>query len=265
MPMISANGLNQYYERHGSGAPLLLLHGLGSSTRDWEYQIPAFAARYEVITVDVRGHGRSEKPPGPYSLPLFAADILALMRRLEIVPAHVVGISMGGMIAFQMAAQSPEAFRSMVIVNSAPELRLRTLAERLQAAQRMAIVRLLGMRRMGRFLAGRMFPRPEQADIRRTFEARWAENDRRAYLEAFKALLDWSVAEALPRMDIPALIVAAEADYTPVETKRAYAARMPRARVVVIPDSRHGTPVDQPQRFNQAVLDFLARVEAESA
>ncbi len=261
MPTVSVNGVKLYYERHGSGAPLLLIHGLGSSTRDWEYQIPAFSAAYEVIAFDVRGHGRSDKPRGPYSVSLFAADALALMRRLECFPAHVVGLSMGGMIALQMAVQSPAALRSMTLVNSPPELRPVTWGERFRAWQRVAMVRLLGMRRMGRFLAQRMFPQPEQAEIRRVFEARWAENDRRAYLAALKALLGWSVVEHLPQMDLPALMLAAEADYTPVEAYRAWAARMPRARLAVIRHSRHGTPVDQPQAFNRAVLDFLRDLE----
>ncbi len=264
MPTITANGVNLYYERHGRGRPLLLIHGLGSSTRDWEYQVPAFAEEYEVILCDVRGHGRSDKPPGPYSVPLFAADVLSLMRYLDILPAHVVGISMGGMIAFQMAADAPEALRSMVIVNSVPELLIKGVRERLEFSQRLLITRFLGMRRMGRFLAQRMFPEPEQAEIRRTFEERWAENDRRAYLEALKAVVNWSVADRLPEMDIPALIVAGEFDSFPLETKRAYAARMPRAEVVVVPDSRHGTPVDQPETFNRLVLDFLRRVEQET-
>ncbi len=264
MPFAFVNGLNLYYERHGRGTPLLFVHGLGSSTRDWEYQVPVFADAYEVILCDVRGHGRSDKPPGPYSVPLFAADILALMRHLEIIPAHVVGVSMGGMIAFQMAAEAPEALRSMVVVNALPELLVRGFWGRLEFAQRLAITRLLGMRRMGRFLAKRMFPEPEQAEIRRTFETRWAENDRRAYLEALKGVVNWSVAERLPEMDIPALIVAGEFDSFPLGAKRACAERMPRAELAVIPGSRHGTPVDRPEVFNRLVLNFLRRVEQKS-
>src|SRR5947207_2466572 len=117
MPTIQANGVDLYYEVHGSGEPVLLIHGLGSSTRDWAPQVPALSQRFQVIAFDVRGHGRSAKPKQRYSVKLFAADTAALIRTLDIAPAHVIGISMGGMIAFQLAVEAPQLVRSLVIVN----------------------------------------------------------------------------------------------------------------------------------------------------
>ena len=78
MPTQRANGIDIYYEMAGQGEPLLLLHGLGSRSDDWQLQMPAFAARYCVVAADMRGHGRSAKPPGPYSVPLMAAMPLAV-------------------------------------------------------------------------------------------------------------------------------------------------------------------------------------------
>jgi pimeloyl-ACP methyl ester carboxylesterase len=72
MPTIPVNDTHLYYEIHGEGQPLLLIHGLGSSTRDWELQVPEFAKSHRVITFDLRGHGRSDKPAGPYSMAMFA-------------------------------------------------------------------------------------------------------------------------------------------------------------------------------------------------
>src|SRR5580693_1022702 len=118
MPTARVNGIEVYYEQAGEGPPVLLLHGLGSSTRDWEYQTPELARAYRVIAVDVRGHGRSSRPPGPYSVSQFAEDAVALLRSLDAAPAHVIGLSMGGMIAFQMAVDHPEAVRSLAIINS---------------------------------------------------------------------------------------------------------------------------------------------------
>src|SRR5689334_6959438 len=96
------------YELNGAGAPVVLVHGLGSSGRDWEAQIAALAPRYRVLTYDVRGHGSTSKPRGPYTIPQFANDLAALMDALDHKPAHVVGISMGGMIAFQLAVDRPD-------------------------------------------------------------------------------------------------------------------------------------------------------------
>ena len=78
MPTIQINGIAEHYEIFGQGQPILFIHGLGSSSRDWEYQIDYFSKMYRVITIDVRGHGQSDKPPGPYSVPLFAADTAKL-------------------------------------------------------------------------------------------------------------------------------------------------------------------------------------------
>jgi 3-oxoadipate enol-lactonase len=138
----------------------------------------------------------------------------------------------------------------------------RTFKERMAFWQRIAIVQLVGMRKMGEVIGKGLFPRPEQAAVREEFVARWAENDKRAYLCALRALMGWSVADRLAAVDCPALVVSADQDYTPASAKEAYAARMRRAEVVVIPGSHHATPVDQADRFNAAVLDFLARQES---
>ena len=142
MSKLKVRDVNLHYEITGQGQPLLLIHGLGSSARDWELQVPVFAQNYRVVAFDVRGHGRSDKPPGPYSIPLFADDAAALIRALDIAPTHVVGISMGGMIALQLAVSAPELVRSLVVVNTGPELVPRTPRERLEVLQRLFLVRL---------------------------------------------------------------------------------------------------------------------------
>ena len=260
MPTTTVNEINLYHESTGRGDPLLLLHGLGSSGRDWALQVPEFAAHYQVITLDTRGHGRSDKPAGPYSVPLFASDVAAFLRRLAPGRVHLLGLSMGGMIALQLALDAPELVRSLIIANSAAELRPRTPAERFAIWQRFLLMRLAGMRQMGQYLARRFFPRPEQAEIRRIFIERWAENDKPAYLATMRALLGWSVADRLPAISQPVLILSAEYDYIPRYLTDRLCAALPQAQFQRIPDSRHGSPVDQPALFNRAVLDFLAQL-----
>jgi len=87
------NGTDLYYEVTGKGQPLAFIHGLGDSTQTWEKQVAFFSSTYKVVTFDVRGHGRSDKPAGPYSIPLFAEDTAGLLRSLQLAPAHVVGLS----------------------------------------------------------------------------------------------------------------------------------------------------------------------------
>lgn len=103
MPYLTVDGAQLYYEDAGSGPPLLFVHGLGSSTRDWFAQVPHFADRYRVLRLDLRGHGRSERTRGPYRIAQFARDVAVTLRKLDAVPAHVVGLSMGGMVTLQLS------------------------------------------------------------------------------------------------------------------------------------------------------------------
>jgi pimeloyl-ACP methyl ester carboxylesterase len=256
------NGVELYYEIHGSGEPALLVHGLGSSTLDWEPQIAALAQRFQVIAFDVRGHGRSGKPRQRYSVRLFAEDTAALIRALGLGPVHVVGISMGGMIAFQLAVTAPELVRSLTIVNSGPAMLVRTLAQRMMIWTRIAIVRFRGMRKMGEVLAGRLLPKPEHAALRAQFIERWAANDATAYLSALQGLINWDVTAALERIDCPVLVVGADQDYTPSAFKEAYTARIRGAKLVIIEDSRHMLPVERAEPFNAALLAFLSECSA---
>lgn len=260
--MITLGDLSTYYEQHGHGEPLLLIHGLGSSTEDWEPQVKALEGSFTVIAYDVRGHGKTAKPAGAYSVKQFAGDASRLIEQLGLGPVHVMGLSMGGMIAFQLAADYPALARSLVIVNSGPEMVLRTWKEKLGIAQRKLIVRWMGMQKMGEVLSTRLLPAPEHAAQREVFIERWARNDKRAYLRALNALVGWSVTNKLPSITCPVLVVTADQDYTPVAWKQWYTSLMPNASLVVIPESRHMMPVERPQPFHDALIPFLAGVGA---
>lgn len=257
MPKITLNNAEIYHETAGKGQVVLFIHGLGSSVRDWEMQIPAFSKSFQTVAFDLRGHGQSQKPQGPYSMSLFASDAAELIKSLGGAPVHVVGISLGGMVAFQFAVNHPELVKSLTIVNSGPEVVVRTLKDRWQVFLRFAIVRLLGMRKMGEVLSKRLFPKPEQTNLRDTFVERWAENDTRAYLDTLRAIVGWSVADRIGEIAAPTLVVAADGDYTPVSAKQEYVSKMMNAKLVVIQDSRHAVPVEKPEEFNKIVIGFL--------
>ncbi len=257
MPYLSVDDAQLYYDEEGSGPPLLFIHGLGSSTKDWFAQVPYFADQYRVIRIDLRGHGRSERTRGPYHIAQFARDVAVTLRRLDATPAHVVGLSMGGMVALQLAADAPRLVRRLVVVNSIADAKLNTWRDVWFYVSRRTAVQLLGMRRVGQIIGGRLFPNPDQTDLRREFVKRWSQNDRQAYLWAIDAILGWGVTERLPSISAPTLLVAAEHDYTPVATKNRIAARMPNARVAMVENARHALPVEKPDVFNAIVEDFL--------
>lgn len=258
MAKMNVNGINLAYEVSGEGPPLLFIHGLGSCALDWEHQVPAFAKSHQVITCDLRGHGNSDKPAGPYSIKMFAADAEGLLRALGIQSAHVVGVSLGGGIAFQLAADAPALVKTLTVVNSAPEMILHTFKERLGLWTRFFIVWTMGIAKMGAVIAPRLFPSPDHAALRDSFVQRFSRNDKRAYLAALRALVGWSVTARLGAIACPVLVISADQDYTPLALKEAYVAKMPEARLVVIPDSRHGVPMERPEQFNAVLTEFLA-------
>ena len=210
------------------------------------------------MTFDLRGHGQSGKPGGPYDVPMFASDLAGLFEALGIQSAHVVGISLGGCVAFQFALDYPARVKTLTIVNSAPTLGSREQAEK-EIDRRVGIVEQFGMRGMGQALSTNLFPKLEHALLRQTFVERWAENDPVAYVAATRSILNWDVSDRLHSIQCPTLIVAADQDYSPVAVKEAYARLIAHSELVTIPDAHHAVPLERPQEFNAVLAQFLAR------
>jgi len=257
MPYFTSGDIKTFYEIHGRGDPLLLIHGLGSCSRDWEMQIGSFADHFTVITIDLRGHGRSEKPPGPYDMTRFAGDAASLLEGLGISPAHVLGISLGGMVAFQLVLDYPSLVQKLVIVNSVPALVPCGIGDLLGYWNRMLIINIMGMEKMGRVLAKAFFPEPGQFELREIFVRRWSENHKPSYRASLKAAYGWSVRERLGEIRVPTLVIGADGDYFPTAAKEAYTALIPGAKLEVIENSKHALPAEKPDEFNQVVEAFL--------
>jgi len=262
MPAVQIESHSLHYEISGDGEPLLLLHGLGSSGLDWGEQVPAFSKRYQVITPDLAGFGRSDRLTARYSIAEYAKDIFRLLDHLRIDHCHLLGYSMGGAVAFQMAADMPRRISSLIILNSLPSFVLDNFAKRREYFLRCLIVRLFGMKPLARLVTKRLLPKDEHRMIGEKMAARYELNDRKSYLAALKALVGWSVSDRLDVLTMPVLMISADQDYTPAEEKRKYVEQMPNARLLVIKDSRHATPVDQAEVFNKVVLDFLGEASA---
>ncbi|MGE0439096.1 MAG: alpha/beta fold hydrolase [Gemmatimonadales bacterium] len=248
----------------GTGAPVVLLHGLGSSKADWGPQVAALSAGYRTIAVDLRGHGESPHPEGPWTLRDFAADVAELLRRLDAAPAHVIGLSLGGMVAFQLLADHPALVRSAVIINSGPAYP-RTWQGQVLIWSRLLLLRWRGLPALGGGIAARLFPKPEQAEHLRRFLAGFVRNDPAAYSRTLRAIGGFDVSAGLAGMRCPVLALSGDRDYTPVSAKAAWVGRMPEARLEVVPDSGHASPIDQPDTVNRLIAEFLASVPAAAA
>lgn len=257
MSKIQVNTIELDYEDHGSGKVLLMLHGLGSTKKDWEGQVPYFSKKYRVITPDLRGHGASTKPENDYGVTLMVEDVKALLDQLAIKKATIVGFSMGGAVAFQVAVSYPEYVENLVIVNSGPDFNdMGTIGETLLKT-RVHYLETKGLVPLAKEIAFNMFPEDHQLPLRTAFETRCKNNDYNAYYKSFVTLMAWGLGPALENIKIRTLVVSSDMDYTPVAFKQAYVDRMLNARLSVIKNSRHGVVIDQPEVFNSVLEKFL--------
>lgn len=262
MPTTDAPGFPMYYEAHGDGFPLLLVNGLGSDHREWLCQLPAFAARYRVVTFDNRGAGDSGVPPGPYTTPGMADDAAALLAALRIDRAHVLGVSLGGMIAQEMALRHPGMVERLVLACTSPggKAAVRPSAEALSAFVRSPEGSPEEeLRRMIPYLYTKRFAR-ERADEIEAFIARRLLHPTRP--EGYAAQLAAAIAHAsgdrLSAVRARTLVIAGTEDrLVPPENSRRIASIVPGATLVLLPGAPHRLFAENADAFNREVLDFL--------
>lgn len=264
MPYADAPGFRMYYEVHGSGFPLLLINGLGSDHLEWVHQIPAFAPHFRGIVFDNRGTGKSDVPPGPYTTGQMADDAAALLGALGIARAHVLGVSLGGMIAQEVALRHPDRVEGLVLGCTGPggQLSVRPSPEA------MAAFALAGggspeaeLRRMIPFLYtdACIRDRPEEVEgfIRRRLDH---PTPPEGYLAQLSAAVTHDAASRLEEIRAKTLVITGDADrLVHWENSLRLAGRIPGARLVVLPGAPHRLFAENADAFNREVLSFLRR------
>ena len=251
----------------GAGAasvlpPLVLLHGIGSSVEDWESQIPFFSSYCRVVAPDLRGFGHSPKARD-YSVSAFSADVWALLGRLGIQRFNVIGHSMGGAVALQMAVERPERVERLVLADTLASFKIDSVGKLGLYWYRLAMMKIFGPARLSEAVSMRLFPRPEQAELRHRLAGRSALNDRDVYVRTIRAIKGWTVMDQLSRLTMPVLILAAEEDYFPVRDAQRLAQTLPNARLEVFEHAHHHLPLECAERFNATVLRFLRQDSGE--
>ena len=259
MQRISINGAGIACQVAGQGPALLLLHGLGGSHEDWRRQVKDLSRHYRLVVPDLRGFGASERRE-PFTIYQHARDAIALLDALEIRQAHVVGLSMGGAVAIELALAAPGRVAGLVLANTAPSFELSNWQRRYMGFLRFLLAATLGVAGVARMFGKSTFPAPHQARLRRRQLERASHTSRWVYIASLRSLIRWSAEDRLHRIAAPTLVLGAEHDYTHIDEKRRWAALIPDARVQMLKASRHRSDLDSPPAFNQAVLGFLGSV-----
>lgn len=279
MPEVSVNATTLWYDRQGTGAPLLLLPGLGLDHHYYRFAVPLLAPHVEVISVDPRGVGQSAKDDPDavrYSPELWADDFAALVRALGLGPLHLLGSSLGGAMAMSMALRHPDTVKSLVVVGGFADMD-RAMAMNFDLRKRLIaklgmgpeVADFMGLSTMTReFMAtdhGLQAMRDNQATILRHAPA--------LYTEFLDATLGWGrqlagqedmapPLEGLGALTLPTLVIAGDNDYfIPPHFSRRIADRIAGALYREVAGGGHIPFIEKPEETAHLVLDFLAGLD----
>ena len=262
--VMTVHGDRVAYRDEGSGEAILLIHGMGGSSKTWSEVIPLLATKYRVIAPDLLGHGQSDKPRGDYSVGAFAVLLRDLLDELRVSRVTVVGHSLCGGVAMQFAHQHRQYCERMVLISSGgfggdvgrvlrllslpgSEIVLPMLASRPAVAAGNAVRALAGS-------SHRFAARPALAN----------RDNRKAFLRTLRSVVDFrgQAVSAINRLccsdDLPALIISGDQDRViPVEHARAAHATMPNSRLHVLTGVQHHPPTEAPQQVATLISEFL--------
>ncbi len=266
MPTTDAPGFRMYYEMHGDGFPLLLVNGLGSDRREWLCQLPDFVPRFRVVLFDNRGSGDSAVPPGPYTTAGMADDAAALLDILGLDRAHVLGVSLGGMIAQELALRHPRRVERLVLACTTPggKAAARPSDEALSAFIRSPEGNPEEeLRRMIPFLYTDRFARDHGAEVDAFVARRLAHaTGPEGHASQLAAAIGHAAGDRLPSVRSRTLVIAGTEDrLVPPVNSQTIATLIPGAKLVLLPGAPHRLFAENAEAFNREVLAFLLAPE----
>lgn len=244
--------------------PVLLLNSLGTDLSMWDEAASRLSRRYRVVRFDARGHGGSDATRGSYTIELLAGDALAVLDDLGLERAHVVGISLGGMVAVWIAGRRPERVYRLVLASTAGRIGTKETWQARADAVRRGGTAAVGAAVMERFFSPGF--RGEHPDIVARYEASLAGFSADGYVGACLALRDADLAPEVRAIVAPTLVVAGNVDVsTPIADLERLHQEIAGSRLVVVEGAGHLVSVERPEAFSGAVERFLDGEEVGTA
>ena len=264
MPFVNRNTVNIYFESFGKGTSIVLLHPFSTNRYFWTHQIFPLARKYRVIVIDLRGHGLSDKPNEGYSIPEMALDVKAVLDAAQVDQAVLVGVSLGGMIAMQLALYSPLHVMALMLTScgthlasGVPPVVWQAYHERFEAA--------FGFMTKGSVSEKTKTEKPEifeYLDSVFRIPENFTKESFLASLRDPEGLFNWNISEQLSKIKVPTLVLAGEADQAiSVEAIRYLSTAIPKARLKLLTDVGHYYPIERPTDFNRDLCSILEELE----
>ena len=261
MSTAQINGVKICYEVNGSGFPIILLMGLGGNRKDWHEQVPVFAKHYRTISYDHRGTGDSDKPETGYSISQFADDCIGLLDHLNLDRAHLVGYSMGGRIAQLIASRYPNRVAALVLAATAAKpnsLNLYSLKLGAYLYENYGPSAAASVGPLVEFTPS-YFSRTLPTLVNKLGAIPENPMPLHAFLGHVDAIENHDTTGILGSILSPTMVVIGDQEWlNPLPDANELVEGIPDARLQVITGASHGLIVEQPQQFNQYVLDFLS-------
>ena len=269
---LTVRGRQVRYRVDGAGPPVILLHGIGRSLEDWAEQHELLRSRYRVYSLDLAGSGWSEPLDEPYTLPAMASFVAGFLDAVGVAePAHLVGNSLGGAVAMQLAVDAPDRVASLALVNSAGFGREVTIGLRLLAIRPLSRLLLRPSRYRARRVERSLFHDPAfvtPARVEHSFVLAQRPHAARVLLETARALgtvrgvrPQWRkpLLRSLAELDIATLIVWGDRDLIlPAAHLNAARTHLPRAQAHLFPDTGHMPQIERAEAFSQLLETFWA-------
>lgn len=264
MPHATISGLQIHYREAGEGFPVLLVHGYTGNSRNWALTVPELTRRFRTISLDLRGHGLSDKPTRreDYTIQAMADDVYGLIQSLGIGECFLVGHSMGGIVAQHFVLEHPERVRALALVDTAAE---RPNGMRMEQRRRlMAIAREKGMEAVFEEQL-RSNPAAEriQSDPRflENYKQQFLMTSLEAYLYCAEEMNSREpILDRLSAIQVPTLIICGEHDTPFLRPSRNLHERIRGSQLVIIDGAGHTPQIEKAAEFNHALMEFLARV-----
>lgn len=259
---LKLNHTDLCYQDMGAGYPIVLVHGMGSDHTIWGGFIPLLNKNYRVISMDLRGHGESSKPPGPYSMELFSEDINQLLHSLNIDQAHFIGHSMGGAVLLSLALKNPEKIHSLTLISTFAyvDYQLQLTLTR--------ILKILHDEGFNAFFETclNLANSPEFIDENRDFfnsirDMKAHKISMHALKDTIDACLKVNFIDSLNLIKIPTLVIAGEKDvFIPIHHSRKIKNMITNSKLQIIDNAVHNMLVEQPDETYSIINGFLNRI-----
>ncbi|ALG74039.1 3-oxoadipate enol-lactonase [Azospirillum thiophilum] len=265
MPFIEAAGITQHYDLTGpADAPVLLFaNSIGTSFHIWDAVMPHLSQRYRILRYDMRGHGLTQATPvtgdSGYSMDMLADDAAGLMDALGIARAHVCGLSIGGMMAQRLAVKAADRVHGLVLCDTAGQIGPPSVW-----TDRIAAIRARGMSAIAEGVMARWFTagfRDSRPDQIRGYTAMVARISEDGYVGCAMAIRDADLRADTAGIKAPTLVICGEEDVvTPPDLARELAARIPGARLELLPGAAHIPGVEKPAELAALIDGFLGEL-----